>query len=206
MGRVSDAKEKLMEAVKELIWTGSYGTTTIDQICDKAGVKRGSFYYFFDSKAELAETALAEDWEHRRPGLDSIFSPTISPLERLERYCAFCYEFQKELKAKYGYVLGCPLFSVGAEVSTHEARLQKKIEGILEYKKRYLESTIRDAHAAGLIHAPDAAAKARVLFCYYQGLVTEARIRNDLELLRGAIQGTYELLGVKEKEPASVTA
>jgi len=27
MGRVSDAKEKLMEAVSELIWTGSYGST-----------------------------------------------------------------------------------------------------------------------------------------------------------------------------------
>src|SRR2546421_916859 len=206
MGRVSDAKEKLMEAVKELIWTGSYGTTTIDQICDKAGVKRGSFYYFFDSKAELAEEALAEDWERRRPGLDAIFSPTIPPLERLERYCEFSYQFQKEIQAKFGCVLGCPLFSVGAEVSTHEAGLQKKIEGILEYKKRYLESTIRDAHAAGLVHAPDAAAKARVLFSYYQGLVTEARIRNDLELLRGAIQGTYELLGVKEKEPVAAVS
>src|SRR5213075_901570 len=102
----------------------------------------------------------------------------------------------------FGYVLGCPLFSVGAEVSTQESRLQKKIEGILEYKKRYLESTIRDAHAAGLIHAPDAASKARVLFCYYQGLITEARIRNDLELLRGVIEGTRELLGVARKEPA----
>ena len=28
MGRVSDAKERLMEAVRELIWTGSYGSTT----------------------------------------------------------------------------------------------------------------------------------------------------------------------------------
>ena len=84
--------------------------------------------------------------------------------------------------------------------------MQKKIEGILEYKKRYLESTIRDAHAVGLIHAPDAAAKARVLFCYYQGLITEARIRNDVELLRGAIQGTYELLGVKQPELSTVTA
>lgn len=51
MGRVSDAKEKLMDAVLELIWTGSYGSTTIDQICDKAEVKKGSFYYFFESKA-----------------------------------------------------------------------------------------------------------------------------------------------------------
>jgi len=205
MGRVSDAKERLMEAVKELIWTGSYGNTTIDQICDKAGVKRGSFYYFFDSKADLAGSAIDEDWKTRRPELDSIFSPTIPPLERLEKYCEFSYKIQKDLKAKCGCVLGCPLFSVGSEVSNQEGGLQKKIEGILDYKKRYLESTIRDAHAAGLIHAPDAAAKARVLFCYYQGLLTEARIKNDLELLREAIQGTHELLGVKEPAIAAAT-
>ena len=70
MGRVSDAKQRLMEAVKELIWTGSYGTTTIDHICDKAQVKRGSFYYFFDSKAELAETAIEESWHQHRQDLD----------------------------------------------------------------------------------------------------------------------------------------
>jgi TetR/AcrR family transcriptional regulator, transcriptional repressor for nem operon len=198
MGRTSDAKERLMEAVKELIWTGSYGTTTIDQICDKAGVKRGSFYYFFESKAELAETAIEEDWQKRRPGLDSMFSPTVPPLERLEKYCEFNYQFQKEICAKYGCVLGCPLFSLGAEVSTQEARLQKKIESILDYKKRYFESAIRDAHASGFIHAPDPKAKAAVLFCYYQGLVTEARIRNDVEILKGAVQGTRELLGVRE--------
>jgi len=205
MGRVSDAKERLMEAVKELIWTGSYGSTTIDQICDKAGVKRGSFYYFFDSKAELAETAIEEDWQKRRPGLDSLFSPTIPPLKRLENYCEFNYQFQKELQSKCGCVLGCPLFSLGSEVSTQEAGLKKKIESILEYKKRYFESAIRDAHAVGLIDAPDAAAKARLLFCYYQGLVTEARIRNDLTILREAVQGTYELLGVKASSRAVST-
>src|SRR5256714_12678035 len=104
---------------------------------------------------------------------------------------------QKDLQAKCGCVLGCPLFSLGAEVSTQEAALKKKIEDILQHKKRYFESAIRDAHAAGLIDAPDAAAKARLLFCYYQGLVTEARIRNDLSILREAVQGTYELLGIK---------
>ena len=203
MGRVSDAKERLMEAVKELIWTGSYGSTTIDQICDKAGVKRGSFYYFFDSKAELAETAIDEDWQKRRPGLDAIFSSTVPPLERFEKYCAFNYQFQKEIHAKYGCVLGCPLFALGSEVSTQEAALCKKVESILEYKKRYFESAIRDAAAAGLIDARDPAAKATTLFCYYQGLVTEARIRNDLEILLGAMQGTRELLGVKERAMAS---
>ena len=198
MGRVSDAKEKLMEAVGELIWTGSYGSTTIDQICEKAGVKKGSFYYFFDSKADLAEMALTESWEQKRPELDSIFSPTIPPLERLQRYFEFNYKFQSEMRAKYGCVLRCPLFCLGSEVSTQEDRLQKKVQEILDYKLRYLESTIRDAHAAGLVHAPDPAAKARTLFAYYQGLLTNARIRDDLQILRTAIQGAYELLGVKE--------
>jgi len=118
MGRVSDAKQRLMEAVKELIWTGSYGSTTIDQICEKAKVKKGSFYYFFESKADLAETAIDDDWQQRRPDLDAIFSPTVPPLERLRKYCEFGYNLQSQIKAKYGCVLGCPLFSLGAEVST----------------------------------------------------------------------------------------
>src|SRR6266478_1739603 len=113
MGRVSDAKERLMEAVRELVWTGSYGSTTIDQICEKAGVKKGSFYYFFDSKAELAEAAIDENWARRRQELDSVFSPTIPPLDRLRKYCSLMYRFQEEIHAKCGCVLGCPLFSLG---------------------------------------------------------------------------------------------
>lgn len=204
MGRVSDAKERLMQAVRELIWTGSYGSTTIDQICAKAGVKKGSFYHFFDSKADLAVAALDEEWERRRQELDSLFSPTVPPLERLRKYCDYGYRFQAEIKGKCGCVLGCPLFSLGAEVSTREKRLQKKIQEILDQKRKYLESAIRDAHAAGLIHVPDAAAKARILYAYYQGLLTEARIQNNLGILREAICGTFDLLGVKE--PDSVPA
>jgi len=201
MGRVSDAKERLMEAVRGLIWTGSYGRTTIDHICEKAGVKKGSFYYFFDSKAELAEAAIDEEWERRRPDLDSLFSPTIPPLERFRKYCEYVYRLQSEIRSKCGCVLGCPLFSLGAEVSTQEAALQKKIQAILNYKRKYLETAIRDAHAAGLINAPDAAAKAKTLFVYYQGLLTQARIENKLDGLRDALRGTYDILGIEEPAP-----
>src|SRR5262245_41754301 len=127
MGRVSDAKERLMEAVGELIWTGSYGSTTIDQICEKAGVKKGSFYYFFDSKATLALASLEAEWEKRRVELDSIFSSTVPPLERLQKYCEYGYRLQAEVKNKCGFVLGCALFSLGSEVSTQERQLQNKV-------------------------------------------------------------------------------
>jgi len=203
MGRTSDAKDRLMQVIVELIWTGSYGSVTIDDICEKAGVKRGSFYYFFDSKAELALVALDEEWERRRPELDAIFSPTVPPLERLKRYCDYGYKIQLEWKEKCGHVLGCVLFALGAEVSTQEVKLARKVQEILDQKRKYLESAIRDAHAAGLIRAPDAAAKARTLFSYYEGKLTEARIQNNLDVIKEQIHGTYELLGIEEPVSAA---
>lgn len=206
MGRVSDAKERLMKAVRELIWTDSYGSTTIDHICEKAGVKKGSFYYFFESKAELALHAIDEDWLGHRAELDAIFSPTVPPLERLQKYCDYNYRFQAKIRDQYGCVLGCPLFSVGAEISTQEQLLQKKIQEILEYKRRYLETSIRDAHAAGLVNAPDPVTKSRILFAYFQGLATQARIQNSLDVFKDAVTGTYDLLGVKDADRISKAA
>jgi len=200
MGRVSDAKERLMEAVTELIWTGSYDGTTIDQICERAGVKKGSFYYFFDGKSKLAEEALDREWENYWPELDSLFSASVDPLQRLQNFCDYCYRDQVELKAKHGVVLGCPLCTLGSEVSTQEQGLRKKVQEIMGQHIKYIETAIRDAHAAGLIHAPDSKAKARMLHAYYLGLLTEARITNSVEALRDGMRCTRELLGVKEIE------
>ena len=47
MPRVSDMKERLTDAALDLMWENSYGTTSVDSICERAGAKKGSFYYFF---------------------------------------------------------------------------------------------------------------------------------------------------------------
>jgi TetR/AcrR family transcriptional repressor of nem operon len=203
MGRVSDAKEKLMDAVSELIWTGSYGSTTIDQICDKAGVKKGSFYYFFESKADLAVAAIDCNCAKKRAEMDTIFSASVPPLERLRKFCEFGYQKQVEMKEKYGSVLGCPLCTLGTEVSTQEQKLRERIEQIMDGQRKYLESVIRDAHAEGLIDAPDAGAKARMLQVYLHGLMTQARIQNKLDVLRDGFNGVFSLLGVKEPAKAA---
>jgi TetR/AcrR family transcriptional regulator, transcriptional repressor for nem operon len=198
MGRIRNGRQRLMHAVLELLWTGSYGSTTIDQICEKAQMSKGSFYYFFDSKAELAVEALDAGWQSMRAELDGVFSQMVSPLERICKYCKLSYKTQQELKRKYGRVLGSPQFCLGAEVRTLEGRLQKKIQEILNYKRRYFESAVRDAHTAGIIHAPDPDAKARMILAYCEGLLTQARIQNDVEVLQEAVSGIFAMLGVKE--------
>jgi len=199
MGRVSDAKERLMEAVAELIWTGSYGTTTIDQICDKAGVKKGSFYYFFKSKAELAEASIEVEWTKYRVTLDNVFSASISPLERLKNYCQLAYTEQLQLKKEHGYVLGCPLCTLGAEVSTQESGLRKKVEEIMRKSRSYVETAIRDAQAEKSVSVKDAGDASRIVYAYMEGLLTQARIQNNVELLKDMSRGVFMILGVREK-------
>jgi hypothetical protein len=46
MGRKSDGKERLLQAILDLMCQSSYGTLTIDAICERAGVKKGYCYNF----------------------------------------------------------------------------------------------------------------------------------------------------------------
>jgi TetR/AcrR family transcriptional repressor of nem operon len=197
MPRTSDAKERLTDAAMDLMWQNSYGATSVDAICERAHVRKGSFYYFFKSKSELAAAALEADWQKQRVDMDRIFSPTVPPLERLEHYFDFVHHWLAERQLECGAVLGCPLFALGSEVSTQEKVLREKVQEILERKARYFESAIRDAHAQGLIVAPDAKAKAKALFACFQGTLTQARIQNNVELLREFKAIALDFLGAK---------
>ena len=196
-------KKRLTDAALDLMWENSYGTTSVDAICERAGAKKGSFYYFFKSKSELAAAALEADWKKRKTDMDSIFSPSVPPLERLERYFDFVHDRLAELQKKCGNVLGCPLFTLGSEVSTQDEPLRDKVEEILNRKIKYFESAIRDAHAQGLIVAPDAKTKAKGLFACYQGTLTQARIQNDVEPMREFKEYALDFLGAKRAVAAT---
>ena len=197
MPRVSDMKERLTDAAMDLIWENSYGATSVDAICERSGAKKGSFYYFFKSKSELAAAALEADWSKKRTQMDAIFSPTVPPLERLERYFDFVHDRLAELQKKCGSILGCPLLSIGSEVSTQDQLVREAIDRIMDRKVNYFISAVRDAAAQGLIDAPDPEAKARALFACYQGTMAQARIQNDVELLRDFKNVAMDVLGVK---------
>jgi TetR/AcrR family transcriptional repressor of nem operon len=195
MPRSSTAKERLTDAALKMICGHSYGSTSVDAICEQANVKKGSFYYFFKSKSDLAAAALDADWKKNRVELDTIFSATVPPLERLRRYFEISYERLASVTKERGAVMGCPLYTLGSEVCTQDTVLRDKIQEILARKISYLESAIRDAHAQGLIEAPDAKAKAKMLFVLIQGALTQARILNNIDVVRDVYPAALDLLG-----------
>jgi TetR/AcrR family transcriptional repressor of nem operon len=200
MGRTSDADLRLKQAALDLMWEESYGSVTIDHICQRANVKKGSFYYFFKSKADLAVAALDKLWnEMWKPSLDRCFSPSLDPLVRITNHLETFYTGQKEIKAKYGKVLGCPVCSVGSEISTQEVDVTAVVRDMVSRKRRYYESAIRDAVAQGVIEPCDPGETSVALSALLEGLVTQARIMNDPEVLRKLPAMALGLLRVKAK-------
>jgi TetR/AcrR family transcriptional regulator, transcriptional repressor for nem operon len=195
MGRTSNAKERLLQVAFDLIWEQSYGSVSVDDICVRAKVKKGSFYYFFPSKSDLAVAAYEEHWQQKRPSYDQTFSPQVPPLERIENFCQHIYENQKEKKAKTGRVLGCPFASVGCELSTQDEKIRQKAQEMFDRFCLYLETTLRDAHREGLIEKCDFVAKSQAIYSFTMGMLLQAKVKNDPETLRDLAPTIMQMIG-----------
>jgi TetR/AcrR family transcriptional regulator, transcriptional repressor for nem operon len=196
MGRVSTARARLIEATIDLIWTESYGSVSVDAICERSDVKKGSFYHFFKSKDDLVIAALDAHWEARKPSLDRLFAPEKPPLDRLHAYFDSVHERQIELGKKFGRPPGCFYCKLGIEVS-QQTEIGKKVQSIMTSYVAYYESALVDAAAEGW-PVVDVPGKARALFAFMEGVLTQARINEDYEIIKSLGKSAFRFLGLGE--------
>lgn len=194
-----DTKQKLIDTALELIWKSSYGTVSVDDICKTAGIGKGSFYYFFETKADLAIAAMEEDCQRMKPAHDEVFSASHEPLERIERFADLVYDLQAAAASRYGHVCGCPCASLGSELAGQDCGIREKFQEISRRRERYFETTLRDMIADGLLSEDtDVKSLAQELYAYVSGQVSLARIQNNLEPLKHNLKkGLFQLLGVR---------
>lgn len=197
MGRTSDAHERLVQVAFDLIWQQNYGSVSVDNICEQAGVKKGSFYHFFESKSELALAACDKHWEKMSQQYDALFAAEVPPLERIENYCNFLCEKQSERFRETGRVLGCPFASLGAELSGQDEKIRLKTQKMFERACKYVETALRDAHREGLIEEGDFTAKAHAIGCLVTGMLIRAKISNSPESLLQLRPNIMDMIGAK---------
>jgi TetR/AcrR family transcriptional repressor of nem operon len=85
-----ESKTKLLDAALQVIRTKGYEATTVDEVCESAGLTKGSFFHHFKSKEDLAIAAA----RHFADMAGSVFSNApyrklADPLERLLAYVDF---------------------------------------------------------------------------------------------------------------------
>lgn len=89
-----ESKTKLLNAALHVIRSKGYSATRVEDVCETAGVTKGSFFHHFDSKEELA-IAAANYWSEITSALFA-GAPYHAPQDPLERVLAYV-DFRKAL-------------------------------------------------------------------------------------------------------------
>ena len=196
MGRTSNSRQRLIDAGHELIWATSYGSVTIDAICQRARVKKGTFYHFFDSKADLVIATIDAWWDERRPFVRACFSPEVPPLERILRYVDAVAQRHLAAYAANGRILGCPMFTLASEICTVDEKIRAHIQAILDLGPLHFGEAIREAQARGQVYGNNPQLKGRLMWSFYEGTLIRARVENNPRILQTLCSDLIELAGV----------
>jgi TetR/AcrR family transcriptional repressor of nem operon len=185
----------MLQTTLELIWLHGYGSITVDCICERAEIQKGSFYHFFRSKGEVAAAALDAYWESIYPDFERIFGERSVPaIQRIINYFDHVYRRQLQRRRATGQVMGCPFVTLGTEVIKHDNLLSAKTRELMERYCRYFEGALREARANREIQIDQPRIKARELYAYLIGSMVQARIRNDTGILRQLSAGVWPIL------------
>jgi TetR/AcrR family transcriptional regulator, transcriptional repressor for nem operon len=85
-----ESKVKFLDAALQVIRTKGYSATRIEDICDAAGLTKGSFFHHFEGKEDLA-LAAADHFAAMADGLfaSAPYQHAADPLDRLLGYVDF---------------------------------------------------------------------------------------------------------------------
>src|SRR5215469_7035516 len=87
---MAPARKKLLDAAVAVIREKGYVATTVDELCARAGVAKGSFFHHFKDKEALA-VAAANYWTETCSAFfaTAAYHSHRDPLDRLLGYIAF---------------------------------------------------------------------------------------------------------------------
>jgi TetR/AcrR family transcriptional repressor of nem operon len=175
MGRTSDARERIVRSAARLFLTRSYHAVGVVELCDAAGVRKGSFYHYFPSKADVAKAVIDLHAEAFWMRLDAYQKAT--PSERLHAAADAIGAIQMDFESRFGRALGCPFGNLAAELATTDDDLRQHIAAVLGELEHRLVVVCREAGEQELLRpGVDPQGLARALVAQYQGMILLAKV------------------------------
>lgn len=165
-------KEKIIRIAARLFFEKGYNATGINEILTKAEIPKGSFYFHFASKKDLA-AKVAEYYSCR---LEHWFKQTAQGKEWAEFIAALVGDMRKV--ADQGRHLGCPLGVLGVEIAFVEPDIANQYAQAMDRITAIFSEVLE---RSGLT-AEEAAKMARQAFFIYQGYLQYYRMTRDIEV------------------------
>jgi TetR/AcrR family transcriptional repressor of nem operon len=170
-------RASLLEAGERLIHERGYNRAGVKDIVDAAGVPKGSFYSYFDSKEALLVEVIKRYWgdlEARHGAL--LKDDATPPLARIGAFFAALAD-DHEL---HNFTLGCLLGNMALETSTISLRARATLTGLFGRWEDHLTATLAEAQQRGELPSDrDARELASALIESWEGAAMRGKVTHD---------------------------
>lgn len=178
-----NARQRMIQAARELFHQQGLRATSVDQILQKSGTGKGQFAYYFKNKDGLVHEVLVHLHEWIR-GDDSPVNYRIKSWDDLEGWFRFFVNAQHG----HGCDRACPVTTIGNELSEEQELLRQDVRLIYEWVRGQLGRFFAERSAVGELPTssdPDALAD----FCIVtvQGGLLMSKITRETESIENAV-------------------
>jgi TetR/AcrR family transcriptional regulator, transcriptional repressor for nem operon len=193
---VSPVRDQIVNAALDRFHALGYSACGVQDIVDKAGVPKGSFYNYFKAKELLALEVV--DLYAKGSKREMLSDAGVAPVERLRGH----FEFLASRYAGFGYDKGCLLGNLAAEASDGMPLLRKALGESLARWTAAVAAVIKEGQAQGTIASEiDAEELARFLVNSWEGAVVRMKIVNSRRPLDDFFAIAFPLLGALKQKP-----
>jgi AcrR family transcriptional regulator len=174
MSRKSDrTRNRILQAANRLFYRKGFNRTSFTDVVDAADVPRGNIYYYFKTKEDILHAAVEYRLEVIHAMLDEWNRKFADPADRLKRFLQVLANSRSAM-AQWG----CPMGTLNTELGKDQPDLHADARRMFEAFEHWMT-----AQFAALGRDDDAAALARRLLAWGQGLAVMAHVHNDPEFL-----------------------
>lgn len=178
------ARDRLLETAATLFTQRGFSAVGIDEIIDRAGTAKASFYRYFPSKEHLVEAWLAEVHEGVEARQRGLLEGDLSPAEKL----VACFEALGSYLRDHDY-RGCPYSNSCAVADVEEQRILRQIELHKEARRVFFRKLAFQITGS----EPDADRIGDQLFVLFAGAATESQNLRSLWPVEAAKAAALEL-------------
>ncbi|HZZ51853.1 MAG TPA: TetR family transcriptional regulator C-terminal domain-containing protein [Pseudonocardia sp.] len=167
-------RERLLDVGVDLMHASGFHASGVKEITDRAGVPKGSFYFYYSSKEEFAAAVLARYWAD----IDRSHSPVLQrPGELLAVLREYFHSLADE-HANRDFTLGCLIANLALECAS-SSPIAVRLRGILRaWEGLVADCLLRHGTVAAGDDEPDTLARDRAaaLIEAWEGAVIRGKI------------------------------
>ncbi|MGP9722573.1 acrylate utilization transcriptional regulator AcuR [Corynebacterium sp. AOP40-9SA-29] len=176
-----DTRDLLCRTGVAALTEKGYCATGIDEILTAAGVPKGSFYAYFDSKEAFGAAVIVEYDRYFTRKLDRHLGDETLPA--LERINAFCQDAEAGMQ-RHSYRRGCVIGNLGQEMNALPEAYRAQIIDVLAGWQTRVAACLTVAKDNGEIPAGvDCRQSAEAFWIGWEGAVLHAKLHRSAEPL-----------------------